>query len=99
MDDPLLVRVLDRPADRDEQLQPLAGRELGFIAILGDRDAADQLRRATPDGAELAATLSRLLDLKDAAHYGVMVVASRKARDALRWSTRLVDRARQESER
>ena len=32
----------------------------------------------------------RLLDLKDAAHYGVMIVASRKARDALRWSARLV---------
>ena len=28
MDDPLLVGVLDRLADRDEQLQPLAGREL-----------------------------------------------------------------------
>ena len=28
VDDPLLVRVLDRLADRDEQLEPLAGREL-----------------------------------------------------------------------
>ena len=27
VDDPLLVRVLDRLADRDEQLQPLAGRQ------------------------------------------------------------------------
>ncbi len=44
-----------------------------------------------PDGAELAKALLRLLDLKDAAHYGVMVVASRKARDALRSSARLVD--------
>ena len=43
VDDPLLVGVLDRPADRDEQLQPLAGRELGFVAVLGDRDAVDQL--------------------------------------------------------
>src|SRR5579859_96211 len=42
------------------------------------RDAADLLRRATPDGAELAATLSRLLDIKDAAHYGVPVVAAVK---------------------
>jgi len=29
---------------------------------------------------ELAKTLLKLLDLKDAAHYGVLVVASRKAR-------------------
>lgn len=65
----------------------------------GHRSAADLLRRATPDGAELAQTLLRLLDLKDAAHYGVMVVASRKARDALRWSARLVDKAQQETER
>jgi hypothetical protein len=37
--------------------------------------------------------------LKDAAHYGVMVVASRKARDALRWSALLVDTAQEETER
>ncbi|MGH3422536.1 MAG: hypothetical protein ACRDOD_23430, partial [Streptosporangiaceae bacterium] len=63
------------------------------------RGAADLLRTATPDGAELAKSLLRLLDLKDAAHYGVLVVASRKARDAIRWATRLADRAQQESER
>jgi hypothetical protein len=63
------------------------------------RGATDLLRSATPDGPELAKTLLRLLDLKDAAHYGVMVVAARRARDALRWSTRLVDSARQETER
>lgn len=63
------------------------------------RDAADLLRRATPDGAELATTLSRLLDLKDAAHNGVPVVAARKARDAHRWAKRLVERAAEETER
>jgi hypothetical protein len=63
------------------------------------RGGAELLRTATPDGGELAKALLKLLDLKDAAHYGVLVVASRKARDALRWSGRLVDRARQESER
>ena len=30
VDDPLLVGVLDRLADRDEQLEPLAGGELGL---------------------------------------------------------------------
>jgi hypothetical protein len=106
--------VLDE-RDRDEYLNVAAGLAvLAGIAASdalccvrlryrhrGDdhRGAADLLRQATPDGAELAKTLLRLLDLKDAAHYGVMVVASRKARDALRWSGRLVDRAREESER
>jgi len=53
------------------------------------RSAADVLRRATPDGGELAVILLRLLDLKDAAHYGVMIVAARKGRDALRWAPAL----------
>jgi hypothetical protein len=38
-------------------------------------------------------------DLKDEAHYGVLVVSARKARDAHRWATRLVERAAQETER
>jgi hypothetical protein len=63
------------------------------------RGAADLLRTATPDGANLARVLLRLLDLKDEAHYGVMVVAARKANDAVRWARTLADRASQEVER
>jgi hypothetical protein len=63
------------------------------------RGAADLLRRATPDGAELAATLLQLVDLKDAAHYGVPVVAASKARDAHRWAARLAEWAGEETER
>jgi hypothetical protein len=63
------------------------------------RGAADLLRTATPDGASLATTLLRLLDIKDEAHYGVIVVVPRRARDAVRWATRLVDRAAEETER
>lgn len=63
------------------------------------RNAADLLRTAVPDGAELATVLLRLLDLKDAAHYGVIIVAVRKGKDAIRWARRLVDRAREEIER
>ena len=48
------------------------------------RGAAHLLETATPDGKALATTLLRLLDVKDAAHYGVNVVATRKARDALK---------------
>jgi hypothetical protein len=63
------------------------------------RGAADLLRQATPDGAQLAATLLRLLDVKDQAHYGVIVLATRKASDAAKWARRLVERAQQELER
>jgi hypothetical protein len=92
--------VLDE-RDRDEHLNVSAGLAVlaGIAAsdsiccarlrarYRGDdhRGAADLLRRATPDGVELADTLLRLLDLKDEAHYGVLVVAARKARDANRW--------------
>lgn len=99
--------------DRDEYLNVAAGLAvLAGIAASdaiccarirlrhrGDnhRGAADLLRQATPDGSELARLLLRLLDLKDEAHYGVMVVASRKARDALKWAAQLVARAEEES--
>jgi hypothetical protein len=43
--------------------------------------------------------LIRLLDVKDAAHYGVPVVAPRQPRDALRAAQRLIGRAREEMER
>ena len=62
-------------------------------------DAAALVERAVPDGAKLAATFLRLIDLKDTAHYGVMAVAPGKAGDAARWARLLVDRARDEVER
>ena len=43
MDDPLLVRVLDRVADRLEQLQPVADGSLPLVAVRRDGDAVDQL--------------------------------------------------------
>lgn len=105
--------VLDE-RDRDEYLNVAAGLAvLAGIAASdaiccarlrsrhrGDnhRDAADLLRQATPDGSDLAKHLLRLLDLKDEAHYGVMVIAPRKARDAHRWAARLVARAAEETE-
>jgi len=63
------------------------------------RGAVQLLEKATPDGARLASSLRRLLDVKDAAHYGVVVVAHQRARDAVRWAQLLVDRAGAESER
>lgn len=63
------------------------------------REAADLLAGATPDGKNLAATLLRLLDIKDAAHYGVVTVVPSKAADAIRWAARLIGTARTEVER
>jgi len=43
VDDPFLMRVLDRLADGDEEIQSLAGREVMLVTVAGDRHAADQV--------------------------------------------------------
>ncbi len=43
VNDPFLMRVLDRLADGDEQLQSLARREVVVVAVPRDRHALDQL--------------------------------------------------------
>jgi len=63
------------------------------------RKAADLLETAVPDGAKLSASFARLLDVKDEAHYGVIVVSPRKARNAVGWAASLVARAGDEVER
>jgi hypothetical protein len=62
-------------------------------------DAADVLASAVPDGRKLAATLTRLLDVKGASHYGIKVVSLTEAKSAFRWARHLVARAQQEEER
>ena len=63
------------------------------------RAAAQLLGQATPDGKALAVTLSRLLELKDAAHYSATLISNRRAADAIKWAHKLVERARVEVER
>jgi hypothetical protein len=63
------------------------------------RAAAALLREATADGAKLATSLLRLIDIKDEAHYGLVIVPSQKARNAVRSARHLVQRAREELER
>ena len=63
------------------------------------REAAMLLEGATRDGKTLSRNLRRLLDIKDAAHYGVNVVSARRARDAVRWADQLTGRAQAETER
>jgi hypothetical protein len=61
--------------------------------------AADLLAEAVSDGQKLGETPRRLLTLKDEAHYGVIMVSARKARDAVNWASKLVARAQDEVER
>jgi hypothetical protein len=63
------------------------------------RGAADLLATATPDGRDLANKLRRLLDVKDEAQYGVIIVSAARARAAVRSAGSLVARAAQELER
>jgi hypothetical protein len=78
----------------------ICGLRLGQLHRGDDhRGAVDLLRSATPDGQKLAAQLQRLLTMKDAAHYGIVLVSARNAADARRWSAQLVSRAVEESER
>ena len=78
----------------------LCARRLGDIHRGDDhRGAAALVQQATPDGRKLAATLLRLIDIKDEAHYGLLLVPQRKARDAVRWASLIVARAGDELER
>ena len=57
------------------------------------------LARALPDASRLAATLDRLLQIKQQAHYGVDIISVRRANDAVRHAGRLLEQARDELER
>jgi len=73
----------------------ICGLRLGRLHRGDDhRGAVDLIRRATKDGPKLAAQLQRLLTLKDAAHYGMILISARNATDAMKWATFLVQRAR-----
>lgn len=78
----------------------ICGLRLGRLHRGDDhRGAVDLIRAATKDGAKLAAQLQRLLTLKDAAHYGMVLISARNAADAMKWAAFLVQRAAEESER
>lgn len=78
----------------------ICGLRLGRVHRGDDhRGAADLIRSATKDGPKLAAQLQRLLTLKDAAHYGMVLISARNTTDAMKWAAFLVHRAAEESER
>ena len=91
-----------RPTDHGEidAYGAICGLRLGRLHRGDDHHGAvDLLRSAVPDGQKLAAQLQRLLSLKDAAHYGIVVISARNTADAKRWATQIVERATEESER
>lgn len=63
------------------------------------RGAASMVERAVPDGSGLAAALGKLLDVKDAAHYGIAQVSATRTKAVLRQAEKLVQRAGEELER
>jgi hypothetical protein len=50
-------------------------------------------RTVHPHGESMGKDLSRLLPEKDNAHYGAVVVSDTKAREMIKWATRLIDEA------
>lgn len=55
------------------------------------RDAIDLLATIEHDGPEMARQLRRLLDIKDKAHYGVVMISATDSAKAVSWSRRLLD--------
>ncbi|MBW3665578.1 MAG: DNA-binding protein [Actinobacteria bacterium] len=58
------------------------------------RGAVDVLGTVDPGGAAMARDLQRLLDRKDAAHYGLTGVGAADERRMVSWARRLYERAR-----
>jgi hypothetical protein len=54
------------------------------------QQAVDLLRSISPGGPEMARDLSRLLAIKDDAHYGLLDISTQRATSALRQARRLL---------
>lgn len=79
-------------------LAGIAAADAACCAALGrrsrsqsHRDAADLVAQVEPGGGSAAATLRRLLDLKDTAHYGLIAVSGQRLKRALRQAADLVE--------
>ena len=56
--------------------------------------AVQLLKTVAPSGEQMAKDLSRLLDIKDAAHYGKLEMARDKAQSSVGWAKRMTQLAR-----
>lgn len=98
------TKTLPRQASRRDLavLAGIAAADAACCAALGRRARGQDHRQAVslltdvqPGGAEAARHLERLLNVKDAAHYGVINVTSAELRRALRSAERLADFAKE----
>jgi hypothetical protein len=83
-------------------LAGIAASDAACCASLGLRargqdhaEAIDLVRSVSPGGEQMARDLGRLLNLKDNAQYGILMVPRDKAESAVAWARRLVENARQ----
>ena len=82
MDDPLLMRVLHGVADGDEELEPLRGREVGLVAVIGDANAAHQFHDEEWPARGRRASIEHLRDVR-MVHHCQRLPLLLKARDDL----------------
>lgn len=83
-------------------LAGIAASDAACFAALGRRSRGQShhsaemlLQQIVPEGTKAAQALSRLIDLKDAAHYGLINLTPPKLKNALRDATQLIDFAAQ----
>ena len=56
-------------------------------------DAVSLVKTITPGGEAMAKDLDRLIDLKDDAQYGMILISHERAKSSVTWARRLVDAA------
>ena len=89
-------RGLDNAAASDAVISAINSKDAICLAVTGrtgksdnHAQAVDELRRSGPVGAELASTLSRLLNLKTRSQYASRSVSAADAGKAVEWASRM----------
>jgi hypothetical protein len=87
---------LDNPAASGAVISAINSKDAICLTLTGHTDksdnhaqAVDELRRSGPTGAEMASTLSRLLNLKTRSQYASRSVSAADAGKAVEWASRM----------
>ena len=87
---------LDNAATSDAVISAINSKDAICLVLTGRTgksdnhpQAVDELRRSGPVGAELASTLSRLLNLKTRSQYASRSVSAADAGKAVEWASRM----------
>lgn len=82
-------------------LAGIAAADAATCVALGRRsrgqshaDAVSLVKTITPGGEAMAKDLDRLIDLKDDAQYGMIMISRERAKSSIIWARRLVEAAR-----